>query len=141
MIRTVFDTNIYLSALLFGGTCAELRNLARKGKIEVFVCEAILAEVAGVLRRKFGWNHYQISLTLAEIRSFTTVIFPLERVEVIIEDPADNRVLECALEAKAEYVISGDRKHLLPLKEFQGIRIVSPREFLELFVSRKVDEG
>ncbi|WP_068670419.1 PIN domain-containing protein [Thermosulfurimonas dismutans] len=54
MIRAVFDTNVYLSAILFGGVCAELRDLARKGKIEVFVCEVILAEVAGVLRKKFG---------------------------------------------------------------------------------------
>lgn len=131
MIRAVFDTNVYLSAILFGGVCAELRDLARKGKIEVFVCEAILAEVAGVLRKKFGWNHYQISLALAEIRNFTTVIFPLQRVEIIKEDPADNRVLECALEAGVDYLVSGDRKHLLPLKEFQGVRILSPREFLE----------
>ncbi len=131
MIKVVFDTNVYLSAILFGGVCAKLRELARKGKIEVFICEAILTEVAGVLRKKFHWNHYQINLALMEIKSFTTLIFPLQKVEVIKNDPSDNRVLECALEAKVDYLISGDKKHLLPLKKFQGIRIVSPREFLE----------
>jgi len=134
MIKVVLDTNVYLSAILFGGKCARFRKLAREGKIEIFVSEFILAEIAGVLRRKFKWENWQITLVLEEIRSFTTLVVPYKKLDVIENDEADNRILECALEARAHYVVSGDKRHLLPLKEFEGIKIFSPAEFLELFV-------
>ncbi len=134
MIRVVLDTNVYLSAILFGGKCAHFRELARKGKIEIFVYEFILAEIAGVLRRKFEWENWQITLVLEEIRSFTTLVVPYRKLDVIENDEADNRILECALEARAHYVVSGDKRHLLPLKEFEGIKIINPGEFLKLLV-------
>ena len=131
MIRVVLDTNVYLSAILFGGKCARFRELAREGKIEIFVSEPILAELAGVLRRKFQWESGQITLVLEEIRSFTSLVVPYRKVDIVKNDEADNRILECALEAQAHYLVSGDKRHLLPLKKFEGIRIVSPAEFLE----------
>jgi len=57
---------------------------------------------------------------------------PTQRVDVIKEKEDDDRILECALEGKAQYVISGDKRHLLPLKEYQGIRILPPTEFLKV---------
>ena len=62
---------------------------------------------------------------------------PYRKVDIVKNDEADNRILECALEAQAHYLVSGDKRHLLPLKKFEGIRIVSPAEFLEFLEKGK----
>ncbi len=135
MIKVVADTNVYISAILFGGKPEEIRKLARESKIEIFTSEIILTEIAGVLKRKFSWSDWQISEVIKDIRSITTLITPTSTLSVIKEDEPDNRVLECATEAKAQYIISGDEHHLQPLKEYQGIKILSPAQFLELMKS------
>jgi putative PIN family toxin of toxin-antitoxin system len=132
MIKVVADTNVYISAILFGGKAEEIRKLAREGKIELFISEVILAEIAGVLKRKFDWFDWQISELIKDIRAITTLITPTLTLSVIKEDGPDNRVLECAIEGKVQYIISGDKHHLQPLKEYQGIEILSPAQFLEL---------
>lgn len=135
MIKAVADTNVYISAVLFGGRPEEIRELAREGKIELLISETLLAEIAGVLKRKFHWTDWQISQAIEDIRAFTTLITPISTLSVIKEDEPDNRVLECAVEGKARYIVSGDEHHLQPLKEYQGIKILSPAQFLESFDS------
>ena len=132
MIKVVADSNVYISALLFGGKPEEIRELARGGEVELLISEIILAEIAGVLKRKFNWIDWQISEVIKDITAITTLITPTSTISLIKEDEPDNRVLECATEGKARYVISGDEHHLQPLKEYQGIRILSPAQFLEL---------
>lgn len=129
-VKVVLDTNVYISAILFGRKPEEIRKLSQEGKIELLVSEAIIAEVAEVLRRKFGWESWQISQIINEIRETTTLVIPNQTLSVIKKDEGDNRVLECAVEGKAQYIISGDKSHLLPLKEYQGIKILSPDQFL-----------
>jgi len=129
-LRVVLDTNVYISAVLFGRKPEEIRRLSQEGKIGLLVSEAIIAEVAEVLRRKFGWESWQISQIINEIRETTTLVIPNQTLSVIKKDEGDNRVLECAVEGKAQYIISGDKSHLLPLKEYQGIKILSPDQFL-----------
>jgi len=131
MIKVAADTNVYISAILFGGKSEKIRKLAREGEVELLVSETILAEIAGVLKRKFNWSDWQISEVIKDIRASTTLITPTVTLSVIKEDEPDNRVLECATEGKAQYIISGDEHHLQPLKEYQGIKIVSPAQFLE----------
>jgi putative PIN family toxin of toxin-antitoxin system len=131
MIRVVADTNVYISAIVFGGNPEEIRRLAREDKIELMVSENILAEISGVLKRKFEWSDWQISEVIKDIREFTTLITPSITLSVIKEDKQDNRVLECAVEGNAQYVISGDEHHLQPLEEYQGIIILSPAQFLD----------
>jgi len=132
MIKVAADTNVYISAILFGGKAEEIRRLAREGEVELLISETILAEIAGVLKRKFNWSDWQISEVIKDIRLITTLITPTVTLSVIKEDEPDNRVLECATEGKGQYIISGDEHHLQPLKEYQGIKIVSPSQFLEL---------
>lgn len=132
MINVVADTNVYISAILFGGKPEEIRKLARESKIEIFISEIILTEITGILKRKFSWSDWQISEVIKDIRAISTLITPTSTLSVIKEDEPDNRVLECATEAKAQYIISGDEHHLQPLKEYQGIKILSPVQFLEL---------
>lgn len=129
-VKVVLDTNVYISAVLFGRKPEEIRKLSQEGKIELLVSEAIIAEVAEVLRRKFDWESWQISQIINEIRETTTLVIPNQTLSVIKKDEGDNRVLECAVEGKAQYIISGDKSHLLPLKEYQGIKILSPDQFL-----------
>jgi predicted nucleic acid-binding protein len=67
------------------------------------------------------------------IRSKTKEVYPQVNVSIIKSKDEDNRILECALESKVDYLISGDKRHILPLKEFKGIRIVSVSEFLDKY--------
>ncbi len=129
-MRVVADTNVYVSALNFGGTAEEVLALARARAIEVFVSPAILAEIEGVLARKFRWSAGRARQATTLVREFAQLVRPKETIHVITEDEPDNRILECALEARAEVVISGDR-HLRQLKTFRGMQILGPGEFLE----------
>ena len=136
MTRAVADTNVYISAILFGGKPEEIRRLAKVGIIELLISEHILAEIAGVLKRKFLWPDWQISESIGEIRGFTTLVTPAMTLSVIEADDPDNRVLECALEVKAAYIVSGDARHIQPMKQFRGIKIMSPAQFLKLHTPR-----
>lgn len=131
MTKVVADTNVFISAILFGGKPEEIRRLAREGKIELLVSEIMIAEITGILKRKFNWSDWQISEAVKDITTYTTLITPTLTLSVIKEDEPDNRVLECASEGRAQFIVSGDEHHLQPLREFQGIQILSPAEFLE----------
>ena len=69
---------------------------------------------------------------IAEIKRFSEIVYPKQKLNIIGKDKADNKVLECALEGRAKYIISGD-SHILELKEFRGIAILSPSEFIKTF--------
>jgi len=126
----VLDTNVYISAVLFGRKPEEIIKRSREGELNLVISEAILKEIAEILGRKFNWENWQISETLDEIRGFATLVIPRKAISVIKEDTADNRILECAIEGKVDYIVSGDEHHLLPLKEYQGIEILSATAFL-----------
>ena len=129
--RVVLDTNVYISAILFGGTPEKIRKLSKERKIELLISEAIIAEVAEVLRKKFNWESWQISQIINDIRETATLVIPYQTLSVVKKDEADNRILECGVEGKAQYIISGDKRHLLSLKQYQGIKILSPANFLK----------
>jgi putative PIN family toxin of toxin-antitoxin system len=130
VVRVVLDTNIYISALNFGGTPEQVLTLARKGRMELFISAPILNEIERVLRRKFKWPMNRIGEASALLKEFATIVEPVERVSAIAKDEPDNRVLECAAAAKANVIVSGD-SHLRELGNFRGIRILSPRAFLD----------
>ncbi len=129
-LKVVLDTNIYISAILFGGNPERIRKLSKEKKLEILISEAIIAEVAEVLRKKFNWKSWQISQIIDEIRETATLIIPDQTLSMTKKDEDDNRILECAVEGKVQYIVSGDKQHLLPLKEYQGVKILSPAEFL-----------
>jgi len=120
--RIVADTNIYISALNFSGMADEVLALGRAG--------AILDEIGGVLARKFRWSATRVREARAAIGDFTVLVHPREPVSVVRGDEADNRILECALAAGADAIVTGDH-HLLELRRFGGVRITTPREFLD----------
>ena len=126
--RVVFDTNIYLSAFTFGGKPEVLFEMARADSIQLIVSTSIRAELASIMKNKFAWDDEDIREILMVIGWHAELVKPGMRLRVL-EDDADNRVLECAVEGRAEWIISGDH-HLLSLKEFRGIPIVRVSDFL-----------
>lgn len=135
MIRVVFDTNILLSAILFGGNPEKLIRLAWERKIRLLVSPAILLELVKVLRDKFRRDDEEAKKAVQMIGSLTDLVKPKHRICMLNDDP-DNRVLECAAEGKADWIVSGD-SHLLALKEYRGIPIFKAVEFLNKFVGPK----
>ena len=131
--RVVIDTNVIVSGLTFKGQPREVLDLAWKGEIEVYISPFILKELTGTLKKDFGWSNEQIKDTIQRIKAKTISIRPKIKVSVVKEKNDDNRILECAIEGDVRYLISGDKKHLLPLKEYRGIKILSPAQFLMLF--------
>lgn len=131
MIRVVADTNVYISAIVFGGTCEAILALARAGVVELFLSPAICNELRSVLKHTFGWTEPQIREALAEVNALASLVRPSVRLSGILAHEADHRILECALAAEANFLVTGDRKHLQPLRTFRDIEIVSPRAFLD----------
>lgn len=132
-IKVVIDTNVFISAFAFGGNALEIIRLFLKGDIEVYVSPFIVEEVTRILREKFLWEEAKIEKILELIRSKANEVYPKVKVSIIKSKDDDNRILECALESKVDYLISGDKRHILPLKEFKGIRIISVSEFLDKY--------
>jgi len=130
-LRVVADTNVHISAFVFGGVCETLLALARADIFELFVSPAIPAKIEAVLGEDFAWNEQRIHDVMAEIDSLATLVRPTVAVSGVISGPDDERILECALASDADVLVTGDKRHLLPLKRFQGIAIVSPRQFLD----------
>lgn len=129
MIKVVLDTNILISATFWKGPSHEITLLAAKQKISCFTSLEMLYEYARILKRDFKQQENQIEEKVRGILLFSQITNPTTKINIIKEDPEDNKVLEAAIEAKADYIVSGDR-HLLTLKEFKGIKIVKAREFL-----------
>lgn len=129
MVRVVFDTNILLSAFLFGGKPEQLFELVRSRKIRLLTSPSILAEFASCLKVKFNWEYGEIVDAIRTIGYSAELIKPVAKI-TILSDDADNRIFECAFEGKADYIVSWDR-HLLELKKFQKIPIVKAAEFFE----------
>ncbi len=130
--RVVIDTNVLISGLTFKGKPREILDLAWQGEIEVYISLFILEELGTSLKEDFGWSQSEITNVLRRIRAKTILVHPKATISVIKEKKDDNRILECAAEAEADYLISGDKKHLFPLKRYQGIKRVSPADFLML---------
>ncbi|MEK7617961.1 MAG: putative toxin-antitoxin system toxin component, PIN family [Patescibacteria group bacterium] len=130
--KIIVDTNIYVSAYIFGGLPSEILELAQTKKIILFLSPEIIRELASILIRKFFWTQSQIDDLTKNILQFAFLNYPHRPVADALEDPDDHRILECALEAEADCVVSGDN-HLLKLKTFSGIAILTPRQFLETY--------
>ncbi len=129
-MRVVLDTNVIVSGLNFPGNERLVLELALRGRFELYVSTFILEEAAGVLGRKFDWDAERSSQALSALGNAATVIYPRRLPEVIEAGHADNRILECAVEASADYLVTSDRRHLLPLGTHEGVRILNAPRFL-----------
>ena len=131
-MRVVFDSNVYISAFVIPGSQGERAFLlAQANRFELHTSVAILTETARVLRRKFDQDEDDIKQALRQISRAAVVSKPVAKLRVV-DDEADNRILECALDNRADLVVTGDR-HLLKLRRFEDIPIVRLADFLRLF--------
>lgn len=134
-MKVVLDTNVIISGLLASdGPPGEIIHLWIDDKLTVILSQALIEEYLEVISRPKFKNigtlleRHEVLINLIE-QNRTVFVSPKESLAVIHDDPEDNRVLECAAEGAAEFIISGD-SHLLGLKEYCGIQIVTPAEFL-----------
>ena len=129
-MRVVLDTNVIISALDFPGNERLVLELGMRGRFEFYLSLFILEEVVGVLTRKFGWDEERAAQAVRIIENTATIMDPPRLPEIIEGGHADNRVLECAAAASADYLVTGVRRHLLPIGEHQGTSIVNAPRFL-----------
>ena len=129
-MRVVFDTNVLVSALVFpGGRGDDALQRIVEEHDELLVSRAIVDELLGVLARKFARDAEELSRVAVFLAEIATTVKPGRRLKVL-EDEADNRILECAVAGRARAIVTGDRA-LLALGEHAGVRILSLREYLE----------
>jgi uncharacterized protein len=128
--RTVVDSNVYISALVFGGVPQAVFDVIEAhDTLELCISQAIMDEVAEVLARKFDWTEPDLKAFLPPLWRRCIVVTPTVAVR-ICDDPDDNRILECAQAAEATFIVTGD-DDLLRLRRFGPTKIVTPRAFVD----------
>lgn len=130
-MRVVADTNILVSALLFGGTSEQVFLAGLRGEIQLLTSLPLLKEFEKVLKEKFKLSIRLAREIIEEVREVAEIIEVSSHIKAISYPDEDNRVLECAVDGKADFIVTGDTRHILPLKEYSGIKILSPSEFLK----------
>jgi putative PIN family toxin of toxin-antitoxin system len=127
----VFDTNVVASVSFWRGPPFDCLAAWAQGRCEAVVSPALLAEYHEIIEElRLEYPRHEPVEWVDALTESAELIFPTERATGATPDPGDEMVLECALAAEADYIVSGDKKHLLVLREFRGIRIVSPSDFL-----------
>jgi len=128
-MKVVFDTNIFISALVIPGGQAEkaIRRIT-EGTDTLLISKPIIGEILSVLSRKFSRDSEALSRVAVFLSDLATIVHPAKRIHVLA-DEADNRVIECAVGGRADAIVTGD-KEMLDLKEYLRIRIISLKEYL-----------
>jgi putative PIN family toxin of toxin-antitoxin system len=135
-VRVVFDTNIYISAFAIPGGHAEDAYLgAIQGRFKLFTSVPILTETATVLQSKFDWSQEKARALIQSISHVATVVMGGTRLQVVRDEP-DNRILECAVQAQADLIVTGDRQ-LLTLTQHERIRMIRLSDFIKLLPAEK----
>ena len=130
-LKAVLDTNLYIAGFEFPkGRDAAVWRAARARRFRLLVSPAIIQEMAGVLRVKFGWPEERVQSAVRAVAraAGNGLVVPRSRVAALTTDPDDNRILECAVDGKADLIVSNDH-HLLDLKMWAGIAIVRGVDF------------
>lgn len=134
-MRVVLDTNVIVSRVIFDkGAPARILKLGRAGAFTLLISEPILAEYRRALsykdvRARHCFSVQDVAREIRSLRESAVTVQATEHVRVVRDDPKDDIFLECALAGGADYIVSGD-SHLLALREFRGVRILSPAVFL-----------
>lgn len=132
VLKIVFDTNIFVSSIFWEhGNQHNLVELAIEGKIKVFTSAEILEELTNVLIRDFKETEESIFMYLAFVMKYAEVVETVEKVDVVKEDADDNKIIECAIACKADYIVTGD-KHLLRLEEYKKTGIITAAELIRV---------
>ena len=131
-MKVTVDTNFLISATQWDYSIAH--KLLKKlilSDAKIFTTQDILDETAEVLERDFEYSKNEAKNIIEKILLFAKLTEPKQKVDIIKEDPDDNKVIECAIESSSDYIITYDR-HLLKIKEYKGIKILKPEEMLKI---------
>lgn len=135
MLRIVLDANVFVIALINPrGKPAQILNYVFENKIRLFTSPSIIEELQRVLSypklvKRHGLEEKELKKFVSDLLSIMSLVEGKKTIEVIVEDPADNNYLSCAVDAKADFIVSGDT-HLLNLREYEGTQIVTPAQLL-----------
>jgi putative PIN family toxin of toxin-antitoxin system len=134
-VRVVFDTNIFISALIIQGSQAEAAILKiLKGTDTLIISREIISEILSVLSAKFSREKEELARVAVNLADLSEMVYPTEKIN-ILRDVPDNRILECALSGNADVIVTGD-KEMLKLQEYKGTRIITLREYLTVNMNR-----
>lgn len=131
MIKAVFDTNVIISALFWKGAPYEIFKRGINKDFLILVSLEIIKETRNKLINKFNFPEKDTDDFIELLIINAKIIVSKEKLNIVKKDYDDNKIIECAVSGKAHYVISGD-KHLLQIKEYNKIKIITPNEFLKL---------
>jgi putative PIN family toxin of toxin-antitoxin system len=126
----VFDTNVLLSGIGWRGKPFECLEMARSGAIHGVTCREIIDELAEKLTAKLKLSDDVAIDVIADLMTFLELTSITRTLRVVADDPEDDKVLECAVAARADFVVTGDKRHLLPIRVYAGVEIVSPAELI-----------
>jgi putative PIN family toxin of toxin-antitoxin system len=127
----VFDTNVVVSACLWRGAPFECLAAWAGERCNAAISPQLLGEYVETLEElRLDYPERPLVDWVSSLRDAADLVFPVERATGAVSDPFDEMVLECALAASADVIVTGDKRHLLPLGRFRGITILSPADFL-----------
>jgi len=129
----VYDTNILISGMIWGGTRYDSIALPQRHRVEAVTCAEILDEFSEKLTTKFNASPLQAAEMVAELLTFHQSIKIANQLKGVTADPDDDKVIECAVVGGATHIVTGDKKHLLPLGNYRGILIVTAADMLAQF--------
>ncbi len=132
-MNIVFDTNVLISSTQWDNSVSQklLFKLIEKNA-NIFSSREILNEYQKVLKRDFEYSNEELIKIMEKVLLLLKLVEPKEKIDVVKNDPEDNKIIECAVASNSEYIITYDRKHLLILKGYKGIKIITPEEMLKL---------
>ena len=142
MLKIVLDSNVFVSALINPrGKPAQILNYVFENKIRLFTSPSIIEELERVLSypklvKRHGLEKQELKKFVSDLLSILSLVEGKKAIELIAENPADNNYLSCVVDAKADFIVSGDI-HLLNLREYEGIQIITPAQFLEMLEKEK----
>lgn len=138
-LKIVLDTNVYISGTFWFGEPKNIINATKRGgEAEVYISREIIAELEDVLTRPdkpFHLSTREVSRIINNIKKYAFIVLPKKRVDVCKEDPKDNMVIECAVEAGADIIVTGD-SHLKRLGKYKDIRILAPAQMMNELKNR-----
>ena len=135
-MKVVYDTNVVVSASFWRGPPFDGLAAWAQGRCEAAISPPLLAEYHETIEElRLEYPNQPFVEWAKTLTESAALVFPADRATGAMPDPGDEMVLECALSAEADYIVSGDKKHLLSLRQFRGIRIISPADFLRLLGS------
>ena len=131
--KVVLDTNVYVSALLYRGKPKHVLDVALSANCRLLISTPLELELGRVLRDRFGFTPRELAANAEFLWSNAERIAPRSRLNLCPDEP-DNRVLECAIEGSAGYIVTGD-KHLLNLLPIEGLAVLRRDAFLARFLA------